>query len=96
MKNSPEGESGPGLGMATMTLHRRPGRQGRSSHRLTASMKREDTQPVTVEDFYRRCPQGINLRLGRVASKRGGQIRRHRRIVGGKKQAALWDRLRAR
>ena len=68
-----------------------------SSNKLAKSMKRKnESQLMTVEDFYRRCLQGTKPRLGQVASKRGGRIRRRRRIVGGRKQATLWNRLRSR
>ena len=53
---------------------------------------KEEFQLVTVEDFYRRCLQGTKPRLGQVASKHGSRGRR--RIVGGRKRATLWDRLR--
>ena len=67
---------------------------GVRSHRLTGSMKRKnESQLVTVEDFYRRCLQGTKPRLGQVASKRGSRARK-RRIAAGSKQATLWDRLR--
>ena len=57
-------------------------------------MKRESGErTVTVEDFYRRCLQAKKPRLGQVASKRGSRGRRRR--IYGRKQATLWDRLRA-
>ena len=62
-----------------------------SSNKLVGSMKSEDSQPVTVEDFSRRCLQGTKLRLGKVASKWGSRIRRKRRIVGGKKRDAVLE-----
>ena len=55
-------------------------------------MKRE-SQLVKIEDFYRRCLQEKEPRLGQLVSKRGGRIRRRRRIVGGRNQPPLWDRL---
>ena len=58
-------------------------------------MKRKnESQLVTVEDFYRRCLQGKEPRLGQVASKRGSRVRRKRRTVVGNQQATFWDRLR--
>ena len=39
-------------------------------------MKREDSQLVTVEDFYRRCFQARKPRLGKVTSKPGSRVRR--------------------
>ena len=68
-----------------------------SSHRLTGgSMKKEGSELVTVEDFYRRCLQGTKPRLGQVASKRGLRAGKRRRRGGGRKAATLWDRLRER
>ena len=59
-------------------------------------MKRKnESQLVTVEDFYRHCLQGTKPRLGQVASKHGSRVRRKRRTGGGSQQATLWDSLRA-
>ena len=59
-------------------------------------MKRKSGErTVTVEDFYRRCLQAKEPRLGQVASKRGSRVRRRRRSGGGRKRATLWDRLRS-
>ena len=67
-----------------------------SSHRLAGSMKKKESQLVKIEDFYRRCLQAKEPRLGQFAFKRGGRIRRRRRIGGGRKPATLWDHLRER
>ena len=63
----------------------------------SGSMKRKnESQLVTVEDFYRRCLQGTKPRLGRVASKRGSRLRSRRRRGVGIKRGTLWDRIRER
>ncbi len=61
-----------------------------SFNRLAGSMKSEESPLVTAEDIYRRCLQATKPRLGQFDSKRGSRSGR-RRIVGGRKQANLWE-----
>ena len=56
--------------------------------------RKNESQLVKVEDFYRRCLQGTKPRLGQVASKHGSRVRRKRRIAAGSRQATLQSRLR--
>lgn len=50
---------------------------------------------VKVEDFHRRCLQGIEPRLGQVASKPGSRGRR-RRLAGVRTRLTLGDHLNKR
>ena len=57
--------------------------------------QKNESQLVTVEDFYRRCLQGTKPRLGQVPSKRGSRVGKRRRTASGSQQPTLWEPFRA-